>query len=496
MTQPLILPRSAWTSTAPGFQQVKPSRRIDPSEVVFFALHWPGDGAKSYANLTKAQAAAKIRGYRDYHVNSRDWADIGYPFVVDMAGRIWEAAGTKYAAAHSASASYSRANNEGMAALLLVGENDKPSAAMVRAVNDLTAHLRRTFPNMRTLYGHQQVKGASTSCPGPHVMAAIGSGQFTITGGGSMAVPRMASPAVGRFTSGYGPRNLAIAPWHAGVDIANSVGTPIHAAFAGKVVDAGWGIVKYRSGNGILIRNPDGERQYYGHLSRIRVKVGQTVKVGQRIGDMGATGNVTGPHLHFETWSNSSQSSHYDPKLAFDKHGVTIGSKPNVSGGATPAPGPTPTKDWFDMATQKELESALWNVLNRDITVGGSTGKRYKGGTAPLYSLIRDGAYALDAAQDIPRQVMMYDISVGGSTKKAIGKDSTTAAALLRYAAAAVYDGRNQHAQSTARQDALQAAVAELASERGVDAKVITAAIDKAVAAAISELGTTLDAEV
>lgn len=320
--------------------------------------------------------------------------------------------------------------------------------------------------------------------------------ELNVKPGGIVAVPRMASPAVGRFTSGYGPRNLAIAPYHAGVDIANSVGTPIHAAFAGKVVDAGWGIVKYRSGNGILIRNPDGERQYYGHLSRIRVKVGQTVKVGQRIGDMGATGNVTGPHLHFETWSNSSQSSHYDPKLAFDKHGVTIGSKPNVSGGATPAPGPTPTKDWFDMATQKELESALWNVLNRDITVGGSTGKRYKGGTAPLYSLIRDGAYALDAAQDIPRQVMMYDISVGGSTKKAIGKDSTTAAALLRYAAAAVYDGRNQHAQSTARQDALQAAVAELASERGVDAKVITAAIDKAVAAAISELGTTLDAEV
>lgn len=63
---------------------------------------------------------------------------------------------------------------------------------------------------------------------------------------------------------------------HAGIDIANDTGTPIYAAYGGAVASAGWNIVSGRSGNGILIRNPDGESQYYGHPKKIRVTVGES----------------------------------------------------------------------------------------------------------------------------------------------------------------------------------------------------------------------------
>lgn len=140
-------------------------------------------------------------------------------------------------------------------------------------------------------------------------------------------MPTMCNPAVGRVSSEYGwrPRISASIPamLHAGIDIANDVGTPVYAAFAGTVERSGWNVVAGRSGIGVLVRNPDGERQYYGHLSRSRVTVGQKVKMGQRIGDMGATGNVTGSHLHFEVWDN--RRNPMNPRIAFRHHGVAPG---------------------------------------------------------------------------------------------------------------------------------------------------------------------------
>lgn len=102
-------------------------------------------------------------------------------------------------------------------------------------------------------------------------------------------------PARGTFTSGFGPR------WgrmHRGIDIANSVGTPIVASAAGVVEKAGWN----RGGYGLLvdIRHPDGTLTRYAHNSRIMVQAGQQVEQGQQISAMGSTGFSTGPHLHFE----------------------------------------------------------------------------------------------------------------------------------------------------------------------------------------------------
>jgi murein DD-endopeptidase MepM/ murein hydrolase activator NlpD len=97
-----------------------------------------------------------------------------------------------------------------------------------------------------------------------------------------------------RFTSGFGPR------WgrmHNGTDFAAPVGTPIYAPADGVVTFAGWS-----SGYGRLvkIKHDFGIETRYAHQSRIRVKVGQRVSRGDRIGDIGNSGRSTGPHLHYE----------------------------------------------------------------------------------------------------------------------------------------------------------------------------------------------------
>ena len=102
-------------------------------------------------------------------------------------------------------------------------------------------------------------------------------------------------PARGVFSSGYGWR------WgrmHKGIDIANSVGTPILAAQSGRVTYAGWNDGGY--GYLVEITHTDGSRSLYAHHSRILVQVGEDVAQGQQIGLMGSTGRSTGPHLHFE----------------------------------------------------------------------------------------------------------------------------------------------------------------------------------------------------
>jgi len=106
----------------------------------------------------------------------------------------------------------------------------------------------------------------------------------------------VAWPAQGSLTSGFGYRWGRL---HAGIDIANSVGTPIRAAKSGTVIVSGYNEGGY--GNWIIIDHGGGFSTLYGHMSRLRASEGQSVKQGDRIGDMGNTGNSTGPHLHFET---------------------------------------------------------------------------------------------------------------------------------------------------------------------------------------------------
>jgi len=97
-----------------------------------------------------------------------------------------------------------------------------------------------------------------------------------------------------RFTSGFGQRWGRL---HAGVDFAGAYGSPVYATADGVVTHAGW-----QSGYGrlIKIKHDFGFETRFGHLAQIRVKVGDRVSRGDRIGDMGNSGRSTGPHLHYE----------------------------------------------------------------------------------------------------------------------------------------------------------------------------------------------------
>jgi len=99
----------------------------------------------------------------------------------------------------------------------------------------------------------------------------------------------------GRLASRFGKRWFS---FHEGIDIAEAEGTEILAAAAGEVVYSGSGLKGY--GNLVVIRSP-GILCVYGHNKRNRVRVGEVVKKGDHIADLGSTGKSTGPHLHFET---------------------------------------------------------------------------------------------------------------------------------------------------------------------------------------------------
>ena len=97
-----------------------------------------------------------------------------------------------------------------------------------------------------------------------------------------------------RYTSGFGPR------WgqmHRGVDLAAKSRSPIYATGDGVVTRAGW---NGGYGRVVYVKHEFGVETRYAHLARIRVKKGQRVSRGQKIGDMGNSGRSTGTHLHYE----------------------------------------------------------------------------------------------------------------------------------------------------------------------------------------------------
>ncbi|MFF0086444.1 M23 family metallopeptidase [Streptomyces canus] len=108
---------------------------------------------------------------------------------------------------------------------------------------------------------------------------------------------------------------------HTGIDFHAASGTSVHAVGRGTVVEAGWG---GSYGNEIVIRMADGTYTQYGHLSSIGVSVGQSVTPGQQIGLSGATGNATGPHLHFEARTTAEYGSDIDPVAYLRSHGVNV----------------------------------------------------------------------------------------------------------------------------------------------------------------------------
>jgi murein DD-endopeptidase MepM/ murein hydrolase activator NlpD len=146
---------------------------------------------------------------------------------------------------------------------------------------------------------------------GPHLRAAIAryqrwaglpadgvAGSATLTSLRSHPIPvsplRVRLPLSAPIGDGFGPRGDS---FHTGLDFLAGAGGRVFAAATGRVEFAGY---DDGYGNLVVLRHGLGTTTWYAHLSRIAVRRGRSVPAGARIGSVGATGNATGPHLHFE----------------------------------------------------------------------------------------------------------------------------------------------------------------------------------------------------
>lgn len=121
----------------------------------------------------------------------------------------------------------------------------------------------------------------------------------------NIALMPMGYPRVSDFTSLFGQRNNPFnsegGEFHPGLDFKGKTGDPVKCTASGRVIFTG------RAGgygNCVRIRHTNNIETWYGHLSRITVKEGEQVMVGQLIGKVGSTGRSTGPHLHYEVRCN------------------------------------------------------------------------------------------------------------------------------------------------------------------------------------------------
>ncbi|MFG2327252.1 peptidoglycan DD-metalloendopeptidase family protein [Streptomyces sp. NPDC048568] len=139
--------------------------------------------------------------------------------------------------------------------------------------------------------------------------AGTSSGYTSPVAGGTVGTPYHQSGSM--WSSGY----------HTGTDFVVPTGTPLKAVGAGTVVSAGPGGAY---GNQVVIQLADGHYAQYAHLSSLSVSAGQSVTAGQQVGLSGATGNVTGPHLHFEIRTTPDYGSDIDPVAFLRSHGVSL----------------------------------------------------------------------------------------------------------------------------------------------------------------------------
>jgi murein DD-endopeptidase MepM/ murein hydrolase activator NlpD len=122
----------------------------------------------------------------------------------------------------------------------------------------------------------------------------------------------LAWPVDAPITSEFGPR------WgrqHSGIDLGAAQGTPVKAAGAGRVKSASF---DGGYGNLVVIEHPDGRETRYAHMASLAVRAGETVRAGQDVGQVGSTGNSTGPHLHFEVRVDGEA---HDPMKSLPKRG-------------------------------------------------------------------------------------------------------------------------------------------------------------------------------
>jgi len=210
------------------------------------------------------------------------------------------------------------------------------------------------------------VGGLSQGVVNPSSMSGASSQPMTMP---NPALAMSATSTSALTGAGYGAKDTAMTTmtgavnYHTGQDTPMDPGTPIHARFAGKVVDKN---LSRDLGIAVEIDHGDGYSSIYGHLNEKSVRTGQTVKVGDLIGKSGATGRVRGPHLHFELRKGKVpvDPKTYNPYSSKNKDKSSSSS--NSSDSITPANVNAGVK-----ANAKELHAWL---VSQGLSSNGATG--------------------------------------------------------------------------------------------------------------------------
>lgn len=167
------LPRSAWGARAP-----RGSTALVASQVLGTALHWPGMAKPIDAagDIGKRRVASALRGWQNYHMDTRGWSDIAYQIAVDQAGRAWTLRGLNIRSGANGDATVNRQYG---AILLILAPGEKPSAVMLATTRGVIADFRKRFLRGTAIKPHSAVRPEGTDCPGPAARAAITRGDFT-----------------------------------------------------------------------------------------------------------------------------------------------------------------------------------------------------------------------------------------------------------------------------------------------------------------------------
>ena len=159
-------------------------------------LHWPGSSGKLIGKSAE-DIATILRGYRRDHQDGQGWRDIGYGAAVDWAGRTYQLRGLDMEVGSNGG---SKSDSEAGAILFMLGQGEKPTPAMLDGANSLLAQYGEKYGE-GYIRGHMESPDASTSCPGPAIMAAIGGGD--LSWGGSSGAVVSAGPIVENAGAGH-----------------------------------------------------------------------------------------------------------------------------------------------------------------------------------------------------------------------------------------------------------------------------------------------------
>ena len=196
----------------------------------------------------------------------------------------------------------SRDAGSGVIHVLRPGENLYRLSRFYGVSVDAIVHANRIADVTQLNVGERLwIPGAKRASP-QNPLAPPG-GRAASTRGSGMARDlnlQLAWPVRGRLSSRFGWRNGS---QHDGIDIPAKSGTPIFAAAAGRVIHSGKGLKDY--GRVVIVKHVGNYSSVYAHNRRNRVNKGDFVEQGELIGEVGSSGNASGPHVHFEVRRDS-----------------------------------------------------------------------------------------------------------------------------------------------------------------------------------------------